>query len=81
MAETPYPLNATMEGFEDYALRFAPRAYRKGSAGVVATNTLGGIAYLAGYAGGWVPAGATTTAGEPSLTGLAVAERATTPKS
>jgi hypothetical protein len=38
-------LSATKESLEDYTLRFAPRSYRKWSAGVVATSALGGIAY------------------------------------
>ncbi|MUU70693.1 cytosine permease [Pseudarthrobacter sp. GA104] len=42
-------LNATKESLEDYTLRFAPRSYRKWSAGVVATSALGGIAYLADF--------------------------------
>ncbi|HSU47180.1 MAG TPA: hypothetical protein VLJ40_09725 [Arthrobacter sp.] len=42
-------LNATRESLEDYTLRFAPRSYRKWSAGVVATSALGGIAYLADF--------------------------------
>ena len=51
---TPTPgntaaINATKESLEDYTLRFAPRSYRKWSAGVVATSALGGIAYLADF--------------------------------
>lgn len=42
-------LNATKESLEDYTLRFAPRSYRKWTAGVVATSALGGIAYLADF--------------------------------
>ncbi|HJV98838.1 MAG TPA: hypothetical protein VJ617_07075 [Arthrobacter sp.] len=42
-------LSATKESLEDYTLRFAPRSYRKWSAGVVATSALGGIAYLADF--------------------------------
>lgn len=42
-------LSATQESLEDYTLRFAPRSYRKWSAGVVATSALGGIAYLADF--------------------------------
>ncbi|XAS68254.1 hypothetical protein V3C33_02705 [Micrococcaceae bacterium Sec5.7] len=42
-------INATKESLEDYTLRFAPRSYRKWSAGVVATSALGGIAYLADF--------------------------------
>jgi purine-cytosine permease-like protein len=42
-------LSATKESLEDYTLRFAPRSYRKWSAGVVATGALGGIAYLADF--------------------------------
>lgn len=42
-------LNATKESLEDYTLRFAPRSYRKWSAGVVAASALGGIAYLADF--------------------------------
>ncbi|MFF1882889.1 purine-cytosine permease family protein [Pseudarthrobacter sp. NPDC058196] len=42
-------LHATKESLEDYTLRFAPRSYRKWSAGVVATSALGGIAYLADF--------------------------------
>lgn len=42
-------LSATRESLEDYTLRFAPRSYRKWSAGVVATSALGGIAYLADF--------------------------------
>src|SRR5215218_7853938 len=51
-AETPgnaAAVNATKESLEDYTLRFAPRSYRKWSAGVVATSALGGIAYLADF--------------------------------
>ena len=40
---------ATRESLEDYTLRFAPRSYRKWTAGVVATGALGGIAYLADF--------------------------------
>src|SRR5918995_5840667 len=40
---------ATRGTLEDYTLRFAPRSYRKWSAGVVATSALGGIAYLADF--------------------------------
>ncbi|NQX26500.1 hypothetical protein HQQ81_03940 [Microbacteriaceae bacterium VKM Ac-2854] len=40
---------ATKESLEDYTLRFAPRSYRKWTAGVVATSALGGIAYLADF--------------------------------
>lgn len=42
-------LGAAKESLEDYTLRFAPRSYRKWSAGVVATSALGGIAYLADF--------------------------------
>ncbi|WP_284985993.1 hypothetical protein [Arthrobacter sp. fls2-241-R2A-172] len=42
-------LSAAKESLEDYTLRFAPRSYRKWSAGVVATSALGGIAYLADF--------------------------------
>lgn len=42
-------LSATKESLEDYTLRFAPRSYRKWTAGVVATSALGGIAYLADF--------------------------------
>ena len=42
-------MSATKESLEDYTLRFAPRSYRKWSAGVVATSALGGIAYLADF--------------------------------
>jgi len=42
-------VNATKESLEDYTLRFAPRSYRKWTAGVVATSALGGIAYLADF--------------------------------
>ncbi|TQJ35467.1 purine-cytosine permease family protein [Arthrobacter sp. SLBN-122] len=48
-AGTTAALNATKESLEDYTLRFAPRSYRKWSAGVVATSALGGIAYLADF--------------------------------
>lgn len=41
--------SATRESLEDYTLRFAPRSYRKWTAGVVATSALGGIAYLADF--------------------------------
>jgi purine-cytosine permease-like protein len=41
--------SATKESLEDYTLRFAPRSYRKWTAGVVATGALGGIAYLADF--------------------------------
>lgn len=40
---------ATRESLEDYTLRFAPRSYRKWTAGVVATSALGGVAYLADF--------------------------------
>jgi purine-cytosine permease-like protein len=40
---------ATRESLEDYTLRFAPRSYRRWTAGVVATSALGGIAYLADF--------------------------------
>ncbi|WP_422758200.1 purine-cytosine permease family protein [Paenarthrobacter sp. C1] len=42
-------MSAAKESLEDYTLRFAPRSYRKWSAGVVATSALGGIAYLADF--------------------------------
>lgn len=42
-------MSAAKESLEDYTLRFAPRAYRKWGAGVVATSALGGIAYLADF--------------------------------
>ena len=42
-------MSAARESLEDYTLRFAPRSYRKWSAGVVATSALGGIAYLADF--------------------------------
>src|SRR5919205_3278485 len=42
-------MSATKESLADYTLRFAPRSYRKWSAGVVATSALGGIAYLADF--------------------------------
>ena len=42
-------MSAATESLEDYTLRFAPRSYRKWSAGVVATSALGGIAYLADF--------------------------------
>lgn len=42
-------ISATKESLEDYTLRFAPRSYRKWTAGVVATSALGGIAYLADF--------------------------------
>lgn len=42
-------ISANKESLEDYTLRFAPRSYRKWSAGVVATGALGGIAYLADF--------------------------------
>src|SRR4029453_635902 len=45
-------LSAAKESLEDYTLRFAPRSYRKWSAGVVATSALGGIAYLADFSVG-----------------------------
>lgn len=41
--------SATKESLEDYTLRFAPRSYRRWTAGVVATSALGGIAYLADF--------------------------------
>src|SRR6476659_7337495 len=41
---------AASETLEDYPLRFAPRSYRRGGTGVVATSALGGIAYLADFA-------------------------------
>ncbi|MGK4065920.1 hypothetical protein AB0Y14_07655 [Rothia sp. HC945] len=41
--------SASRESLEDYTLRFAPRSYRKWTAGVVATSALGGIAYLADF--------------------------------
>ncbi|WP_269936643.1 purine-cytosine permease family protein [Arthrobacter sp. HY1533] len=41
--------SAAKESLEDYTLRFAPRSYRKWTAGVVATSALGGIAYLADF--------------------------------
>ncbi|MGD9430420.1 cytosine permease [Arthrobacter russicus] len=40
---------AARESLEDYTLRFAPRSFRRWSAGVVATSALGGIAYLADF--------------------------------
>lgn len=43
-------MSAAKESLEDYTLRFAPRSYRKWSAGIVATSALGGIAYLADFA-------------------------------
>lgn len=42
-------ISANKESLEDYTLRFAPRSYRKWTAGVVATGALGGIAYLADF--------------------------------
>lgn len=42
-------INANKESLEDYTLRFAPRSYRKWTAGAVATGALGGIAYLADF--------------------------------
>lgn len=42
-------VSANKESLEDYTLRFAPRSYRKWTAGVVATGALGGIAYLADF--------------------------------
>lgn len=46
---SPPETSATRESLEDYTLRFAPRSYRKWTAGVVATGALGGIAYLADF--------------------------------
>jgi purine-cytosine permease-like protein len=43
-------MTASKETMEDYTLRFAPRSYRKWSAGVVGISALGGIAYLADFA-------------------------------
>src|SRR5246127_5424281 len=43
-------MTATKETLEDYTLRFAPRSYRRWSAGVVGISALGGIAYLADFA-------------------------------
>jgi hypothetical protein len=43
-------MTATRETLEDYTLRFAPRSYRRWSAGVVGISALGGIAYLADFA-------------------------------
>ncbi|MEE2523271.1 hypothetical protein [Pseudarthrobacter sp. J47] len=48
-AGTADALSAAKESLEDYTLRFAPRSYRKWSAGVVGTSALGGIAYLADF--------------------------------
>lgn len=48
-APAPQHNTATKESLEDYTLRFAPRSYRKWTAGVVATSALGGIAYLADF--------------------------------
>ncbi len=48
-AATADAMSAAKESLEDYTLRFAPRSYRKWSAGVVATSALGGIAYLADF--------------------------------
>ncbi|MEO6530051.1 MAG: hypothetical protein ABIN10_05115 [Specibacter sp.] len=42
-------ISATKESMEHYTLRFAPRSYRKWTAGVVAISALGGIAYLADF--------------------------------
>ncbi|MDJ0458026.1 hypothetical protein PUN71_012500 [Arthrobacter sp. NQ7] len=42
-------ISANKESLEDYTLRFAPRSYRKWTAGVIATGALGGIAYLADF--------------------------------
>ena len=41
---------AARESLEDYTLRFAPRSYRKWTAGAVGVGALGGIAYLADFA-------------------------------
>jgi len=43
-------LKASAETLEDYTLRFAPRHYRRWGTAVVATTSLGGIAYLADFA-------------------------------
>ena len=48
-ASDPAEREALKETLEDYTLRFAPRSYRRWSAGVVATSALGGIAYLADF--------------------------------
>ena len=41
---------ASKETLEDYTLRFAPRHYRRWGTAIVATTSLGGIAYLADFA-------------------------------
>lgn len=45
-----YRLLVEKEILEDYALRYAPRSFRRWSEYVVATTALGGIAYLADFA-------------------------------
>ncbi|MEP6796831.1 MAG: hypothetical protein ABI890_01730, partial [Lapillicoccus sp.] len=49
-SDTLSTLKASKETLEDYTLRFAPRHYRRWGPAVVATTSLGGIAYLADFA-------------------------------